>query len=685
MPSSFELNYIRTFDEAEFGYVMNIDLEFDSHRKIKRFLRAPAAFLVQQMRDCEVRYERLAPNLKVIFDRAKHKEVSSFIKSEAVRKCLDKKEEDEAWESKRIMGCRWVLTWKSTPNEDLEEAAKDAASNPDTLFAPGGGRKAKARIVVLGYQHPDLLQPEFRSSAPVQATLTKHLTFQLTVQNQWDLEGLDLSTAFLQTEKNQESRRLWTTGVKELRQSLGVSEGGLLRILKDFYGSTTAPRGLWQDIDTKLQEIGGHKILGDPCAWIWLEDDPKLGEPRVVGYMAGHVDDFNRAGDNASAAWRTAKAKIDKLYRWGTIKKGEYRYVGSDIQEKVDAQGKYIEINQDFYIETIGDLAIDSFRFGQPELPMQPAEVAKCRASLGALQWVAVQTQPLICARCNLLLSDLARAPKMKVAQEIQYVINEVRKNPSRLTFRRLNSVQHWSQMVFVCMGDQSHNNRPEGYSTGGLVTLVGGPELSQGLPGRMNLISWRTWKLRRVAISSNDAEIQAMVEAEDSCFRSRLLWAELNGGGVNRGLDFLAHAVKCVQRIKGIVATDSKGGFDAITLQEGPMLGLSNVRAAIQAFQLKSFFRDNGAVLIWLASDWLLADALTKKKDECRKSLQQFLSKGVWMLQYNPGFETSARKSKKAGLDAASRIRDLTDFNVQNGSVTENVFVPMQQPSVSH
>ena len=154
------------------------------------------------------------------------------------------------------------------------------------------------------------------------------------------------------------------------------------------------------------------------------------------------------------------KPKLISCIVGAPSKKGEYRYVGSDIQEKVDAQGKYIEINQDFYIETIGDLAIDSFRFGQPELPMQPAEVAKCRASLGALQWVAVQTQPLICARCNLLLSDLARAPKMKVAQEIQYVINEVRKNPSRLTFRRLNSVQHWSQMVFVCMGDQSHNNR---------------------------------------------------------------------------------------------------------------------------------------------------------------------------------------------------------------------------------
>ena len=89
-----DLNYARTFDEAEFGYVMNIDLEFDSHRKIKRFLRAPAAFLVQQVRDCEVRYERLAPNRKVIFDRAKHKEVHP---SSSPKQCAN------AWTRRRRM------------------------------------------------------------------------------------------------------------------------------------------------------------------------------------------------------------------------------------------------------------------------------------------------------------------------------------------------------------------------------------------------------------------------------------------------------------------------------------------------------------------------------------------------------------------------------------------------------
>ena len=82
-------------------------------------------------------------------------------------------------------------------------------------------------------------------------------------------------------------------------------------------------------------------------------------------------------------------------------------------------------------------------------------------------------------------------------------------------------------------MGDRAHNNRPDGSSTGGLINLIGGPELLEGQPGPLSLLSWKTWKLRRVAISANDAEIHAMVEAEDINFRTRLLWAELNGSGV--------------------------------------------------------------------------------------------------------------------------------------------------------
>ena len=189
--------------------------------------------------------------------------------------------------------------------------------------------------------------------------------------------------------------------------------------------------------------------------------------------------------------------------------------------------------------------------------------------------------------------------------------------------FKRLPSVQHWQQMVVITMGDQAHCNCPDGSSTGGLITFLGGPELLQGDPGPMTMIPWKTWKLRRVAISSDDAEIQAMVESEDNNFRTRLLWSELNGAGVDKDInDLMQHADLAVSSVSGIVATDSKGGFDAVTLQEGPYLGLSNVRAAIQAFQLNQSFNRVKTLVIWLAGDWLLADALTKKSQESRRNL---------------------------------------------------------------
>ena len=244
------------------------------------------------------------------------------------------------------------------------------------------------------------------------------------MQNQWSLEGLDLSTAFLQTEKNQESKRLWTEGTRELRAALGVSDGGLLRILKDFYGSTTAPRGLWQDIDRKLRSLQGHKILGDPCVWIWTKPNPKpqndLDKNILLGYMCGHVDDFIRSGDDTSQEWLDIKKRIDQSYKWGSSKRGQFRYVGCDVEEKTDTNGlRYIEINQDFYVETLMNLEISLGQSVDPTTPLSKSDVARCRASLGALQWLAVQTQPLLCARCNLLLSELARSPKASIAFEI--------------------------------------------------------------------------------------------------------------------------------------------------------------------------------------------------------------------------------------------------------------------------
>ena len=65
--------------------------------------------------------------------------------------------------------------------------------------------------MVLGFEHPDLLQSTFRSSAPVQSQLMRNLSLLLTAQKGWMLEGLDMTTAFLQTGgDSMEKEELWT-------------------------------------------------------------------------------------------------------------------------------------------------------------------------------------------------------------------------------------------------------------------------------------------------------------------------------------------------------------------------------------------------------------------------------------------------------------------------------------------
>ena len=56
---------------------------------------------------------------------------------------------------------------------------------------------------------------------------------------------------------------------------------------------------------------------------------------------------------------------------------------------------------------------------------------------------------------------------------------------------------------------------------------------------------------------------------------------------------------------VRGILYTDSRGGFDAVERNESPFLGLSNLRAALQASQLRDSLQRVGSELRWLASDY--------------------------------------------------------------------------------
>ena len=62
------------------------------------------------------------------------------------------------------------------------------------------------------------------------------------------------------------------------------------------------------------------------------------------------------------------------------------------------------------------------------------------------------------------------------------------------------------------------------------------------------------------------------------------------------------------------------------------------------------------GCRLRWLASDFDLADALTKKREDAREGLLKMLHTGYWSIKFDPSF-TSAKKGKKQGKRAIEAI----------------------------
>ncbi|OLP94250.1 Copia protein [Symbiodinium microadriaticum] len=656
------LDIFSAFQECTEFLKVEMDLdEIKSNRQRKAFERNPVLYLVKKMKDAEVSLARLPAHEKVLFERAKMKEVDSFLKNEAVRRCLDRQEIRKAYESKRIVRARWVLTWKLTPTEEREEAQQDRATNVKTVYNRDATKKAKARIVLLGFEHPNLLDPTFKTASPVQSTVGRNLLYALAVQHQWPIEGLDLATAFLQTQATEADQEIWTYGVKELREALGIGEEGIMRILRNIYGSTTAPRGLWLDLHKTLTKLGAQPVLGERCLWIFLSKRDMDGDhPRLLGAMGGHVDDFHRVGDG-SAEWLEIRDAINRAYKWGMTKVRNYRHAGTDVSTVTDQRGLMkIVVNQDYYAEGLPDIDIPPDRL-RSDVPLERKDVDACRTSLGALQWLAIQSQPHLCARCNLLLTDLVTNGTMMVAREVQELVAEARREPFSLVFEKFTDAKHWSDIIVITMGDQAHANRPKGDSTGGLVTMLAGPNSASGAVCPMSLIAWRTWKLKRKAIGSNDAEVQAMLEAEDQNFRTRQLWAKMHGAGgrdSERALrrDWVETQERMAIRVKGILCTDSKGGYDAVELNESPLLGLSNMRAALQAFQLRDNLRRTAAELRWVASDFDLGDALTKKRSDCRTGLLKFLRTQRWCIRYDPQF-ISAKKNKQAGRSAVDHV----------------------------
>ncbi len=127
--------------------------------------------------------------------------------SKATRAVLDNEEIREAIGNQdRILEMRWILTWKV-----VDPPAVPKEGEPTTV-SKDGTRKAKARLVVLGYQHPDLVRRDEAGQAileTVSSTISKqakHMMSQSAAIHRWTIESADAASAFFFTSRTNRSR-----------------------------------------------------------------------------------------------------------------------------------------------------------------------------------------------------------------------------------------------------------------------------------------------------------------------------------------------------------------------------------------------------------------------------------------------------------------------------------------------
>ena len=193
----------------------------------------------------EVNLKELGEEDQLRFAAAKDKEIKAWLHHRTVQKVAKGKIPDHA-----VMRCRWLLTWKGASGD---EQPGELAMN---------GKRAKARLVVIGFEDPDICS--IKNDSPTLSKDGRQMVLQQVSSHRWPLISFDVSTAFLHGKGD--GRNLGIHPPPEIREALSMTDHDQCALTGGAYGRIDAPYLWFCEFRDELFAVGLQAVsTGSLC------------------------------------------------------------------------------------------------------------------------------------------------------------------------------------------------------------------------------------------------------------------------------------------------------------------------------------------------------------------------------------------------------------------------------------
>jgi len=523
--------------------------------------------------------------------RSKRTNVASLKEPTTFKQAMESEDADKwlAAIEEELNSLKKMETWHSKPviPPNDRKAVKNKWVFKIKVAPDGTPIRYKARLVAKGFSQVEGIDYE-ETFSPVARYESFRILMALAAKSNWEIHQMDVKTAFLNGDLNEEIYMEHPEGFKTQK---GI-EGTALKLNKAIYGLKQASRQWNKKIDDTLRHLQFKRLQSDHGVYIKRTS-------KNLTIIILYVDDLTIIGDDLQTI-NSVKGELSKKFEMTDL--GEISsYLGMRISR--DRNKKIIQLDQEQYLkDVLARFQMQEVKPARTPLPVgakltkssTPPE--KCdkefrtlyQSIIGSIMYAAIGCRPDL-AYAATRLSSFSSNPDQSHLSAAKHTLRYIKGTlGAKLTYKG-NHSRDCIGYSDSCWGGNLEDRKS---TTGHCFFLSGGA------------VTWTSKKQPTVALSSVEAEYMAITSAAKHAKWMQKLFDEL-GLQYSGAISFRSDKNSLLP-----LRSDSQG---AIAMANNPVHHQRTKHIDIQHHFIRECIENGNIEVAYTPTEDMIADVFTK------------------------------------------------------------------------